>query len=263
MPYCTINRGTLYYEIHGEGEPLLLIAGLASDVQSWITVKKPLASRYKLILFDNRGVGRTTFTPGTISIEQMTEDVVRLLEHLEIKQTHVLGHSMGGMVAMNLSLKHPELVKKSVLAATSAKVNMRNTMQFRDWATFLKEEMDMDLWFKNLFYWLYSDALFEKTSTIAAYLIGSLNYPYPIIYESFNQQVEAAIGFDFTQNLSRITVPTLVLLAEDDKIFPVRQSSTTLGQIPQVSLKTIAEAGHSLHIEQPQATIKEVIDFLQ
>lgn len=262
MSFCAVNNGSIYYEIHGMGEPLLLIPGLASDVQSWATIKKQLASKYQLILFDNRGVGRTSFETGSISIDQMTTDVIDLLDHLKMSKVNLLGHSMGGMIAMNLCLKHPDRVNKCILAGTTTKVNSRNKMQFRDWATFLSDKMDMELWFKNLFYWLYSDAFFEDSSKVTAYLVGALSYRYPIVYHSFTEQVEAAIQFDFTENIHKINHQVMVLLAEQDKLFLVDKAWNSLKKIPNSHLHVISNAGHSLHIEQAQSFVKEVIGFL-
>lgn len=261
MAFCNVNGGSIYYEISGKGDPLVLIAGLASDVQSWLTVKKQLASRFQLILFDNRGVGRTSYTPQSVSIGQMTEDLVTLLDHLQLASVRILGHSMGGMIAMNLCLSHPERVSQCILAATTVKVNARNKMQFRDWSTYLKDQMDMELWYKNLFYWLYSDDFFEKPAMVTAFLVGALSYRYPIVYESFNEQVEAAINFDFTPHVANIKAPVLVLLAEKDRLFTLDESWTSLKEIPNATLRVVANTGHSLHIEQPQSFVKEVFNF--
>lgn len=261
MAFCNVNGGSIYYEITGKGEPLVLIAGLASDVQSWLTVKKKLAARFQLILFDNRGVGRTSYAPQSISIDQMTEDLVILLDHLQLKSVRILGHSMGGMIAMNFCLSHPERVNQCILAATTAKVNARNKIQFRDWSTYLQDQMDMELWYKNLFYWLYSDEFFEKTALVTAYLVGALSYRYPIVHESFSEQVEAAINFDFTPHVSEIKVPVLVLLAEKDRLFTLDESWKSLKMIPNATLRVVANAGHSLHIEQAQTFVKEVFTF--
>ena len=262
MAYCPIDQGSLYYEVTGKGSPLVLIAGLGSDVQSWITVKKQLALHYRLILIDNRGVGRTEYPQGSVSTHQMAEDVVHLLDHLKIKSAYVLGHSMGGMVAMNLATSYPHLVKRLILAATTTKVNQRNIQQFRDWATLLKLDTDRELWYKNLFYWLFSDHFFEQPAMLTAYLVGALSYRYPLIPSAFCEQVEAAIAFDLSEGVNQINCPTLVIHAEHDRLFTSYESRYQPHKNSNFQSKVIPDAGHSLHSEQPESFIQAIKSFL-
>ncbi|MDP2722822.1 MAG: alpha/beta hydrolase [Bacteroidales bacterium] len=262
MPHCSVEQGLLFYEVKGKGSPLLLIAGLASDVQSWVTVKKSLSSHFQLIMVDNRGVGRTKFTSGTISIDQMTEDIICLLDCLGYDKVYVMGHSMGGMIAMNLAVKYPERVDKLVLTATTPKLNARNIYQLRDWVTFMKEGMNLEMWYKNLFYWIYSDAFFEKPGMLTAWLMGALNYQYPVIPDSFSEQVEAIVKFDFTEKLHQINCPTLALNAKHDRLFNAEESFHLFRTIKNIQFETLPEAGHALHVEQPEDFAKLVTKFL-
>ncbi|MFA5418999.1 MAG: alpha/beta hydrolase [Bacteroidales bacterium] len=262
MPYCSIEQGSLYYEVKGKGKPLLLIAGLASDVQSWVTVKKSLSSQFQLVMLDNRGVGRTKFTSGTISIDQITEDIIGLLDCLGYEKVLVLGHSMGGMIAMNLAVKYPERVDKLVLTATTPKLNARNVLQLRDWMTFMNEGMNLEIWYKNLFYWIYSDAFFEKPGMLTAWLMGALNYQYPVTPAAFGEQVEAIVKFDFTEKLHQINCPTLLLNAEYDRLFNAEESFNLFRSVKDIQFETLPEAGHALHVEQPEDFAKLVTGFL-
>src|SRR5437899_7562419 len=150
-----------YYEIQGEGAPLLLIAGLASDSQSWQPVIAELASHYRVITVDNRGTGRTTPQDAPTSIRAMTDDCVALLDHLGLPSVHVLGHSMGGFVAQDCAIRHPERVDALVLAATSSVSPRRNNDLFSDWADALSNGADMSAWFRNLFYWIFTARFFD------------------------------------------------------------------------------------------------------
>ena len=100
MPMAKVNDLEIYYEIHGEGPPLLLVAGLASDSQSWQPVLDSLAADYQVIVFDNRGVGRTTPQEAGNSISRMADDCVGFARQLGIGKFHLLGHSMGGFIAL-------------------------------------------------------------------------------------------------------------------------------------------------------------------
>jgi pimeloyl-ACP methyl ester carboxylesterase len=249
--------------MHGSGKPLLLIAGLASDVQSWVSIKKLLAKHFLLILFDNRGVGRSTLDCQSVTVNQMAIDAAALLTFLEIDKAHVLGHSMGGMIALQMAVRFPERIDRLILAASTTVLNQRQKYQLHDWATLLDAKTDMELWFRNLFYWLYSDQFFENQNLLTAYIIGALSYPYPIKMETFKAQVEAIIAFNGTPLLAEVRQKTLVLLADNDRLFSDSAATCTLTDISGCSVVSVKNAGHSLHIEQSSVFTRIVTDFLQ
>src|SRR4029453_6499399 len=108
MPFFARDGVDLYYEIHGEGPPLLLIPGLATNSQTWATILPGLSSRYRTIVVDNRGSGRTSPGDARLDIEAMADGCAALIGHLGLASVAVLGHSMGGFVAQACALRHPE-----------------------------------------------------------------------------------------------------------------------------------------------------------
>jgi pimeloyl-ACP methyl ester carboxylesterase len=120
MPSVQVNDIAIYYELHGAGEPLVLINGLAADVSEYGDMIRWLAKRFTVLAFDNRGAGRTDKPHTPYSIEQMAADTAGLMQALGMKQAHVLGISMGGRIALALTLWHPGLVNRLVLVSTSA-----------------------------------------------------------------------------------------------------------------------------------------------
>lgn len=116
----TVGNIKMYYQIHGQGEPLLMIMGLGGHSLDWGWIApQKLADHYKVILFDNRGAGRSD-QAGPCTIEQMAKDTVGLMDALAIDRAHVFGASMGGMIALQMALDYPEHINKLVLGATSA-----------------------------------------------------------------------------------------------------------------------------------------------
>jgi len=252
----------LYYEEHGSGEPLVLIAGLASDSQSWLPVVEPLAKHFRVITFDNWGVGRSPLDNTGITIEQMANDCLKLIRHLNLSKVHLLGHSMGGMIAMSLAIQHPEIVNKLILEATSPKINRRNTELFNDWVTYLQTGMDKRLWFRNLFYWIFSPAFFEDKEMLSQALQMSIDYPFPQPDKSFENQIKAVNEFNATDELYKIESPTLIVNGENDLLFDNLHTEDAFAKLKNKDWVTIRGAAHSIHMEQPELFSQKVINFL-
>lgn len=117
MARLKLNDIELYYELIGRGKPVMLIAGLASDSQSWLPIVESLSAQFQVILLDNRGVGRTQPHSAASSIEQMADDCISLADHLGIAQLSLVGHSMGGMIALSCAARYPQRVQQLVLLA--------------------------------------------------------------------------------------------------------------------------------------------------
>ncbi len=252
----------IYFEEHGKGEPLLLIAGLSSDSQSWLTIVAALAKHFHVIIFDNRGIGRSPKDNTNISIQKMTDDCVHLIKHLKLSSVNILGHSMGGMIAMNLAIKHPKLVHKLILEASSPKLSMRNVELFQDWVSYLKSGMDKELWFRNIFYWIFSPAFFDNKKMLEKAVELSINYPYPQSDESFANQVKALQNFNAISEIAKIKAPTLLMHGELDLLFPEADSKDLYESIPDSVSVTIPNAAHSIHIDNSDYFLRTLLDFL-
>jgi len=258
MPFIRINNVDLYYEVHGKGDALLLISGLASDSQCWQGVLQRLAKHHTVIVFDNRGVGKSSVASSqSITISQMVDDVFELLEKLGIKRASILGHSMGGFVALEFAKRYPKNVKNLILVATSSKNSIRNKYLFRDWAeSYRVGEGSLEIWFRNLFYWIFSKNFFDDKSMLEESLKQAINNPNLQTRESFNAQVEAINSFDVTAYLGEIKTRTLILTGSEDLLF----SNT----IPLQNSKHIVinEAAHAIFVEYPREFNEAVLDFL-
>ncbi len=186
MPTVIVNGIRLYYELHGEGQPVLLIAGLGMDITAFELITGRLSQKYQVLAFDNRGAGRSDKPDIPYTIEMMADDTAGLLNALDIKRAHVVGVSMGGRIAMALALQHPELVKSLVLTSTWA----RSTSKAR-------------LYRLKLIRLIPLQRIFKK-------------YPQP--YYAFVRQLVASSSFDCSDRLDKIHAPTLILHGKKDKI---------------------------------------------
>jgi len=120
MPIAKINRIDINYMVEGQGEPLVMIAGFSADQSLWKSQLPAFKKKFQVVIFDNRGVGKSDKPKGPYSPRMMSEDTIKLMDFLNIKKAHILGHSMGGLIAQEIAINHPERIMKLILASTWA-----------------------------------------------------------------------------------------------------------------------------------------------
>ncbi len=262
MPYVLINDVELYYEVHGEGEPLLLVAGLASDSQSWQPIVDDLSQNYYVITFDNRGAGRTKPQDIEMSISDIADDCIALIKHLGLSSVNLLGHSMGGFVALDCAIRYPEYISKLILAATSAANSERNNTLFLDWISYLENGVSTELWFRNIFYWIFSKRFFEDKEVMNNAIQFAIEYPYPQTAPAFKNQVLAINEYNSIDDLPSITSKTMIICGKEDLLFTPEESIAMLQTIPGALFAIIEHAAHSIHMEKPAEFINIVREFI-
>jgi len=262
MRKMTLNESSIYYQEFGNGEPLILIAGLASDSQSWLPVVVGLSKKFRVIIFDNRGVGRSPKDNNNITIGKMADDCAKLIAHLNLSSVNILGHSIGGMIAMELAIRYPKLVNKLILEATAPELSMRNINLFNDWVSYLNMGMDKKLWFKNIYYWIFAPAFFNDEVMLNQTIDMSVNYPYPQSDISFKNQIAAISSIDLVPNLGEIKACTLLMFGELDLLFPYNENLSHFDNIPNYQSIIIPKAAHSIHMDNPIIFTDSVVEFL-
>ena len=259
-----LNDAKLYYEVHGvDGPPLLLVAGLASDVSSWQTVLPVLSEHFRVIIVDNRGIGRSLPEDAPVSVDLMADDCAALIDHLGYGPVHVLGHSMGGFTALNLAARYPEKVRKLVIAASGEKSSSRNTLLFSDLADRYEKSEDLAGFFRMVFYWIFSPAFFEDEGTVKGAVEFALSYPFPQAPVSFRNQVNAIAAFDGRGLARSVKVPALVLAGTEDLLFPAAAGRELAEKFPRGKYLAIEGAAHSIHAEKPKEFAEAVLSFLK
>ena len=241
----------------------MLVAGLASDSQSWNPIIDSLKTHFKVIIFDNRGVGRTTPSDIPLDVHQMADDCIALIRHLDLPGVNLLGHSMGGFIAMDCAIRYPEYIDRLILAGTAPFNSERNNLLFSDWASCVESGMDPELWFRNIFYWVFSKRFFKDSKAVQEAIQFELSYPYPQSKAAFRNQVKAIADFNCSQDLSRIKSKTLVLFGDEDLLFPEKDCRKLLEIISDAEFTVIPDAAHSIHMENPAAYTERILEFLQ
>ncbi|MCK5684146.1 alpha/beta hydrolase, partial [bacterium] len=235
----------------------------ASDSQSWQPVVKELSQHYRIIILDNRGTGRTTPQDINTGIQSIADDCIALIEHLGFSSVNLLGHSMGGFVALDCAIRHPDFVSKLILAGTSAFNSERNNALFQDWASYMEIESNPELLFRNIFYWIFSSRFFKNVEIFNSSVQGAIEYPYPQSKTAFKNQVNALKEFNCIDHLTGITSKTMIICGKEDLLFPPEESIQVLQKIPGAISTIIDGAAHSIHMENPVEFINIIHNFIQ
>lgn len=262
MPKVKVNGIDLYYEIHGKGEPLVLITGYACDSSQWAQVLPLFAKHFTVLIFDNRGAGRSDSPDIPYDVEMMADDLVGILDEVKFGTCHVLGHSLGGSIAQQLAYSYPERVKKLIIANSCAKFSPISKMV----SSFFVKLRELGVADENILEgmapWLFSSAFLERSENVAEIANATLRNPYHQSLEGQKRQLEALINFDSTAWLPEIEAPTLVIGGEEDLLCPQKELFGLTMGIKESHLFFFDEQGHVPLIEQPAEFAQVAIDFL-
>ncbi len=262
MALVNLNDVDMYYEEKGEGYPLILIAGLMSDSQSWLPACNSLAGHYRVIMPDNRGAGRTVPSDIDNSIELMAGDIIALADYLGLEKFAVLGHSMGGFVAQTLALQAPDRIELLILEATGTVNSATNNSLFQSWLQQRKDNYDLYAWYSEIFEWIFSPAVTDNSVVLKSFLDYSVNYPYPQGVEALAKQLCAIENFDMRKDAAGISQPVLVIGGELDRLFPVVGVVSDFSEISRHEISIISGAAHAVHVEKMEEFVEAVCAFL-
>ncbi|MFT5613278.1 MAG: pimeloyl-ACP methyl ester carboxylesterase [Granulosicoccus sp.] len=259
MPTLLTDDISLHYEIDGSGPPLLLIAGMVSDSASWQPIMPLLTDHFTVIRPDNRTTGRTTPWDAPTSMAHYANDCAALLDHLSYPRAHVLGHSMGGLIALHLATTHPSRIQTITLAASAPVRMARNTALFSALVDIRQSAAAPDLWLRAFFPWLFAPAVFDDPTAIDAAAEAALAYPYAQSAKAMRHQLNALKNYD--PAAINISQPVQALLAENDLLIPMAMAQPALAGLSGLTTHIIPNAGHSIHWDAPHQVANHVLAF--
>lgn len=253
MPVIRAGEVDLDYERRGEGPPLLLIMGMSGTRHHWgEPFLRLLADDFELIAYDHRGVGDSSRVESPFTIADLANDAAALLRALDIDSAHVVGISMGGMVAQELALAHPERVRtlllgctwcggpEGVLAGGETTRILRDAVITRD-----REQMVRASWQVNV-----SQSFAADQAAKARFVeIGMSKGVASVVVM---EQMRALAAHDTTQRLQEITVPTLIVHGSADLMLPVQNAHLIARLMPMARLEIIEDVGHLFFWERPE-----------
>ncbi len=250
----------LYVEEHGDGEPVLLITGLGYAVWSWAKQIPSLAERFRVVAFDNRGTGRSPKTAGPYSIDGLADDAAGVLDG---RRAHVVGHSMGGYIALTLALRHPDLVRSLVLAGTGGGGPGYVPIPAATLEIWLASAgLPPEEYVRRTMYLSFAPGWTEEHPDEYERLIAArLEYPTPP--ETWRAQFDAATRFVETGvPLEDIDVPALVIHGDQDRVVPVENGRELARRMLDARLLQLPGRGHVMQLEDPDTFNGAVLEFL-
>ena len=263
MPRVEVNDIQTYYEVHGEGFPLVMIQGLSANTgwwdPRWI---QTLSERFKVVAFDNRGAGRTELSGKEYSIRLFADDTAALMDALGIPEAHVLGISMGGMIAQELALNHPRKVEKLILCSTycggeksvQPSDEVMQTLMPNRGALTVEEVARMTIPL------IITEKFLKSNPGVEEFVFQQIIRT-PISAEAFARQLNAIMNFNSWDRLPYIKAPTLILHGKQDILVPPQNAPVLNKAIRGSRLVYFKDSAHGL-IEETEEVLAAILDFL-
>ncbi|HEY7247872.1 MAG TPA: pyrimidine utilization protein D [Xanthobacteraceae bacterium] len=260
MPKANLGDFELFYERHGAGTPVLLAPGLGGVGSYWNPNLEAFSERHQVITHDHRGTGQSSRSSIRYSVDQMSDDLLRLMDHLGIERAHLVGHSTGGAIGQTIAVTHPERLISLVIYASWTRADPFFRRVFEARRTLLTDAGGA-AYVRSTAVFLYPDwwineniALLEERENA-----GMPVFPGPEIVAS---RIDAIVNFDRTAELGSIRTPTLVICAKDDFLTPPYFSQELARLIPGAELLLLERGGHCASETDLRAFNQAVLSFI-
>ena len=260
-----LNGQKLHYEVHGTGEPLVLIMGIGYDSSLWTLHQvAALARHFKVVIFDNRDVGRSAPAADFYTIADMADDVAGLLRALNIPHAHVLGLSMGALIAQELAVRHAGLVDRLILTGADFAPARRLCHPIAVWNWTKANDANGAIFGAEQFAWLFSTSFLRNRAAVEQTVSFLSSNPNPILPDAYARQARAYLEYDSGDRLAEIDAATLVMVGEQDLLTPPWVAREVAAAIPGARFHMIEGDGaaHALPLERPAEFNEIVIRFL-
>jgi pimeloyl-ACP methyl ester carboxylesterase len=269
MPRAHVKGEYIDYNDAGSGEPLFLVQGLTGGRNDWFFQMRSLAKRYRVVTFDNRGARGTARSGESYDIRIMADDTIGLMDYLNIDRAHILGMSLGSLVAQEIAISYPDRVRKLILVAAFApgdearemSEGMRAALGLPDGYT--GEQADVMDNRDAMSFFTEVTALSFNNRLLRAILVPlAKRYARKVGCEGLIGQLRATAGCQTLDRLHNIKAPTLVLVGTGDRVVPPESSDMIASRIPNATLVKVEGGSHAFYMEKARRFNREVLDFL-
>ena len=262
--FVQAGSAEIHYRITGDGpQTLVLVNGVGDDLDGWANqLDDFVAAGLRVVTFDNRGVGRSSQPPGPYTSRQMAGDLAALVAELGLPAFHLAGVSMGGVIAQEYAVAHPDELASLVLANTFAKADEFTRAAFDTWAM-VAEAAGMPVMMRQQAPWIFSPAFYDQhPERVAELIAGAEESTQPAA--AFAAQMAALNGHDCSGRIGSVTAPTLVIAARDDIIIRPELSRRLFDELPSDHRAwTVVPGGHAAFWEDPGPWNQAVIQFVR
>ena len=261
MPHAEINGQKLYYEVHGEGDPLVIVMGLSADLLAWALQIPAWSKHYRVIAIENRDVGRSSYATESYEIEDMADDTLALADGLGLDDFHLLGLSMGGAISQHVALKAAERVRSLTLCVTWGGAGPYGAAK-SDVLGAAFERMSREERVDFLMLMTMSEEFYANPDGVKWLRSIMLSSPHPQEPEGFVRQLDACGRHEVRDRLPALPTPTHVIGAEHDVLVSPWKSTELAELIPGAELTMLERAPHAINIERAESFNNAVLGFL-
>ncbi len=263
MPLAKVGDINIEYYVEGSGPPLLMIMGWGGQAKSWgEPFLERLRPHFQTIRLSNRGTGASDKPAAEYTIPLMAEDAAGLLRELAIERTHVLGVSMGGMIAQELVLNHPQVVQGLVLGCTNCGA-AHSVAPSADMLARLAQIGDLPLEERVRQFWLaVVTPEFMETNKEFLDAIMATHLETPTPWETFGRQFLAIQSFDSYERLSQVQAPTLLIHGDRDILIPTENAEVLRARIPGSQVRIVPGVAHMFFWEKPEESAGAIVEYL-
>jgi len=265
MPTVKVGDINVYYELHGDGEPLLLINGYGQYSGHWAKLIPCLSREYRVIAFDNRGTGQSDKPKISYTIKMMAADAGGLLDAIGVDQAHIFGVSMGGMISQEFAINYPDKVISLIMGCTQCG-GAKTVQPTPEALAFLFSpeiaRLPVAERARATAPWLWNQEFIDKhPEAVEWYVEATCKYPTPP--SGFACQAQAIAGHDTYDRLPQIKAPTLVITGGGDRIIQAGNSKILASRIPGAELVMLENSGHGFIGDAAAEATKAILDFLR
>jgi 3-oxoadipate enol-lactonase len=267
MPEANVNGIRLFYKVQGQGEALVLIPGMGADHSSWFRQLPTFKRHYNAITFDPRSIGKSSRPEEPYSFKALADDVVGLMDHLGIRRAHILGQSLGGLVAQEVAIDYPDRVLKLVLVSSTVAGGDTNPtnpalMEALGYAEGTTEidfsKVDTRKTMHVVIGLSFNKRLYRKAMQFLSRFFVKLE-----MFDGLWDQLRAISGHNTVDRLHLIKAQTLVITGAEDRIVSPHSSELLAGKIPNAKLVMVKDGSHGFNVEMTSRFNREVLDFLK
>jgi 3-oxoadipate enol-lactonase len=261
MPFVDTPNGRMYYEVQGEGEPLLCVMGLSADHLAWALQVPAWSERFRTVIFDNRDVGQSFYADGPYEVRDMAADTLALADALELDSFHLLGMSLGGAISQEVALAAPERVRTLTLVVTFAGAGNWGVERARLWgAEVMRKSREEHV--DSLLLYTLSEQFYANPEGVKFIRDMVLANPHPQAPEAFVRQLEAGGRHETRDRLGSLSMPVHVIGAAHDTLVPVWKSEEIAELVPGAQLTIVPDAPHGLNLERAEEFNELVAGFI-